>query len=159
MISPSCDLCGCPSNGYECDWPIEGFVTIRGTDLVVGDTVQRVKQARNTSTVARVAFIEEISERGRFVTLAMQTPKSIRRANIRAGLARSPLEFDDEKTTLLNAWKADRFKKFYAAFDHQVRAFRTHACGKRVCDACMVERDPLRMVICAEHWDAWEQAA
>ena len=36
---------------------------------------------------------------------------------------------------------------------------RTEACRKRVCDQCMIERDPEKMVLCSEHWFPWDGIA
>ena len=158
-----CDICGAPSNGYECDWPVTGFTEVPVSSLQVGEEVRRVKEWRKTKTVARVAELSRnpAGDHTSFIlTLAMQTPSSIRRNNkLMAEKQHNPLFFMPEREALLIAWKADRFKRFAVPGHHVIKASRGHACSKHVCDACMVERDPNRMVICADHWFSWEQVA
>lgn len=153
----TCDLCGKPSNGYECDWQVEKFVSVRASSLAVGDTVRRREERQPPRSVAKVAFLKQLSASCIAITLAIQTPDSLRRSSGEKRLG--PLELEADGAALLGAWRADRFRQIVVAAQGSIRALRMAACGARVCDACMVERDPNRMVICRSHWDAWEKVA
>jgi hypothetical protein len=120
---PNCDICGLPSNGYECDWPVEQFVEVPLVKVKVGDVV---------AALATVVSIER-RFRARYavhVTLSIKAPG-----------------------------KPERLKTFACPDWHVLHARRRMVCGARICDACMIERDPEKMVICAKHWHAWELIA
>jgi len=129
---PNCDICGLPSNGYECDWPVEKFVEVPLAKVKVGDVVRRAKDERVRNGVATVVSIQR-RFRARYavhVTLSIKVPG-----------------------------KPERLKTFACPDWHVLRARRRIVCGAKVCDACMIERDQEKMVICAAHWSAWAEIA
>lgn len=126
---PECDVCGGTANGYECDWQTMGFRPIAVGAVVYGDVVRRWKQARPTKALARVSIIQDLPGR-RQITLAIY---------INGREARSKIINVDAESRMM--------------------VWGPQACGKRVCDACMIERDPNLMVICKDHWFSWEKVA
>jgi hypothetical protein len=127
-----CDLCGSESNGYECDWPEVKFIETPIRSLKIGDVVRRAKDERVRYGVATVVSIER-RFRAHFkmqVTISIQAPG-----------------------------KPDRTKTFACPDWHVVHARRRIVCGAHLCDRCMIERDPNLMVICKNHWHAWENVA
>lgn len=155
----ACDVCGSPANGFECDWGITGFVPTSVSALKIGATVRRWKVVRVTDSVAKVAGIAATEPGWVQLLLAIQTPESIRWAAAASKKKASPEIFVTQGTAFKVAWKAARFKKINVKLESEIMSLGRRHCGKRVCDACMIERDPNRMVLCRDHWFAWEKVA
>lgn len=131
---PTCDICGAPSNGFECDWPVEGFVRRPAKELKIGDEVRRFSHAMGKRRTRGVAIVTHIQDYSRYL-----------------GVVRVVI-------SITWPWKvAKRSVSVSPNSEFMVKGIGH--CGAHVCDACMIERDADRMVICKNHWQAWEMVA
>jgi hypothetical protein len=122
----ACDLCGAPSNGYECDWPVEEFRARRARDLRLGDIICR-KSRKRSRGIATVTAITRRTSLSILIELTIAWP-----------------------------WKT-RTRIIDVRADWSILVKSVAACANHICDGCMIERDPERMVICRDHWFAWEK--
>jgi hypothetical protein len=128
-MSAACQFCGGTSNGYECDWPVERFVPTPLPLVKVGDEVRKAS-AKKSQGIARVDAVRVLEFLGIvFVRLLIVWP-----------------------------WKTQT-RRFKEPADNTMLVKRVIVCGTPVCDACMIERDPEKMVLCRDHWHAWESVA
>lgn len=133
---PTCDICGAPSNGLECDWPVEKFVTRPASQLKIGDEVRRFSHAlgkRKTQGIARITDVWSPAQKLSGWQLRVEI-------------------------TITWPWKT-AVRVIAADPNGEFMVKGNSNCGAHVCDACMIERDTDKMVICRTHWNAWELVA
>lgn len=136
-MAPSCDICGGEANGFECDWPGEPRFEFR-KKVSVGDVIRR--ESDLTFELVRGQLVGRPSSRRKHSARVLQV----------GFLGRIVIRITDGR----GAFREKSIFPWKGAW-----ILTASPCGNRVCDACMVERDPERMVICSAHWTAWEQIA
>lgn len=133
---PTCDICGAPANGFECDWPVEKFVRRAASQLKIGDEVRRFSHAvgkRKTQGIARITDIWSPAQKISGWQLRVEITITWPWKNVVRVIGSNP--------------------------DSEFMVKGAGICGAHVCDACMIERDGNRMLICKAHWNAWELVA